>query len=201
MWWELASGYWSMRGVGRSVTVFGSSRVPESHPVYAMAVELGRELGRAGFDIVTGGGPGTMEAVSRGARDVGARTVGCAIRVQHHQARNGHLDHRLEFEHFFVRKLMMAEFASAFVFLPGGYGTIDEVFEVATLVQTRKIPPRPIVGIGEEFWSGIRDTVTRTMLDEGVIEPSEAGIITIVPDPAAAVAAIVAGLGATAPRR
>lgn len=191
MWWELASGYWSLRGLGRSVTVFGSSRIDESHPDFEMARQVGWRLGRAGFDVVTGGGPGVMAAASKGAREAGARAVGCAIRVSRPQDPNDHLDLRVDFEHFFVRKLMMAEFAEAFIFLPGGYGTVDEVFEVATLIQTRKITRRPVIGIGQEFWSGVRRTVTETMLAAGAIDESEADIITIVDDAAAAVDLVV----------
>ncbi len=195
MWGELVSGFWSLRKLGPSVTVFGSSRIDEHHPDYAVAYEVGRLLGAAGYDVVTGGGPGVMEAASRGARDAGARSVGCAIKVSHTQPRNNHLDVRLNFEYFFVRKLMMVEYSRAFVFLPGGFGTVDEVFEVATLIQTGKLSSRPVVGIGEQYWSAIRHTVDEVMVASGAIRPSDASIIHIAADAPAAMTYLLERLG------
>jgi len=195
MWGELVNGFWTMRKLGPSVTVFGSSRIDENHPDYAVAYEVGRLLGAAGYDVVTGGGPGVMEAASRGARDAGARSVGCAIRVPHDQPRNNHLDVRIEFEYFFVRKLMMAEYSRAFVFLPGGFGTVDEVFEVATLIQTRKMSGRPVVGVGQQYWSAVRHTIDEIMVAGGAIRPEDAHIIHIAPDAPEAVAYILEQLG------
>jgi len=195
MWGELVSGFWSLRKLGPSVTVFGSSRIDEHHPDYAVAYEVGRLLGAAGYDVVTGGGPGVMEAASRGARDAGARSVGCAIKVSHTQPRNNHLDLRLDFEYFFVRKLMMVEYSRAFIFLPGGFGTVDEVFEVATLIQTGKLSSRPVVGVGEEYWSAIRHTIDEVMVASGAIRPSDASIIHIAADAPEAVTYLLERLG------
>jgi uncharacterized protein (TIGR00730 family) len=195
MWGELVSGFWSLRRLGPSVTVFGSSRIDENHPDYAVAYEVGRLLGAAGYDVVTGGGPGVMEAASRGARDAGARSVGCAIKVAHDQPRNNHLDQRMDFEYFFVRKLMMVEYSRAFIFLPGGFGTVDEVFEVATLIQTGKLSSRPVVGVGEEYWSAIRHTVDEVMVASGAIRPGDASIIHIAADAPSAVAYLLERLG------
>jgi uncharacterized protein (TIGR00730 family) len=152
------------------VTVFGSARFPEGDPHYQLARAVGRELARGGFAVMTGGGPGIMEAANRGAREAGGLSIGCNIRLPHEQKPNPYLDRFIEFEHFFVRKVMLVKYSSAFVIMPGGFGTLDEAFEVITLIQTNKLDRFPIVIMGGDFWERMREFIRRTMLDEGTIE-------------------------------
>jgi len=142
---EFAHGFDSLARVGRAVTVFGSARTPREHPDYAMVREVGACLGRAGYAIITGGGPGLMEAANRGAQDAGALSVGCNIELPREQALNPYLDIGLRFRHFFARKVMFVRYASAFVIAPGGYGTLDELFEALTLIQTATIRHFPVI--------------------------------------------------------
>ena len=142
---EFARGFDALADVGRAVTVFGSARTPPEHPDYALAREVGACLGRAGYAVITGGGPGLMEAANRGARDVGALSIGCNIELPHEQALNPYLDIGLRFRHFFARKVMFVRYASAFVICPGGYGTLDELFESLTLIQTGTIRHFPVI--------------------------------------------------------
>jgi uncharacterized protein (TIGR00730 family) len=145
---ELVRGFRALHFLGPCVTVFGSARFDEGEPYYALAREMGRRIGRMGFTVMTGGGPGIMEAANRGARDVGASSIGCNIALPMEQKPNPYLDRFIEFKYFFVRKLMLVKYSYAFVALPGGFGTLDEVFEVATLIQTRKIEGFPCVLMG-----------------------------------------------------
>ena len=149
---EFIRGFRALHFVGPCVTVFGSARFKEDHPYYALGREVGRALARAGFTVMTGGGPGIMEAANRGAKDVGGRSVGCNIELPEEQKPNPYLDHWITFRHFFVRKVMLVKYSYAFVALPGGFGTLDEIFETATLVQTGKIKEFPIVLVVRDFW-------------------------------------------------
>jgi uncharacterized protein (TIGR00730 family) len=139
---EFARGFDALAEVGRAVTVFGSARTPREHPHYALARELGACLGRAGYAVITGGGPGIMEAANRGARDAGALSIGCNIELPHEQALNPYVDIGLRFRHFFARKVMFVRYASAFVILPGGYGTLDELFDDAACERQRSYAHR-----------------------------------------------------------
>jgi uncharacterized protein (TIGR00730 family) len=138
---------------------------------------MGAALAKQGYAVMTGGGPGLMEAANRGAKEAGGLSLGCNIRLPSEQMPNQYLDKFIDFEHFFVRKVMMVKYSSAFVVLPGGFGTLDEVFEVATLIQTGKLDRFPIVGIGGEFWTQLRKFVEETMLDEGVINAEEVAFV------------------------
>jgi uncharacterized protein (TIGR00730 family) len=149
---EFIRGFRALHFVGPCVTVFGSARFGESHPHYALAREVGARLSRAGFTVMTGGGPGLMEAANRGARESGGRSIGCNIALPVEQHPNPYLDRWITFEHFFVRKVMLVKYSYAFVALPGGLGTLDEIFETATLVQTGKIREFPLVLMGRSFW-------------------------------------------------
>src|SRR5262249_11369855 len=149
---EFIRGFRALHFVGPCVTVFGSARFKEDHPYYALGREVGRELARAGFTVVTGGGPGIVGAANRGARDVGGRSVGCNIELPEEQKPNPYRDRWITFRHFFVRKVMLVKYSYAFVALPGGFGTLDEIFETATLVQTGKIKEFPIVLVVGYFW-------------------------------------------------
>ncbi len=154
---------------GPCVTVFGSARFHEGQRYYTLAREMGQRLGKAGFTVMTGGGPGVMEAANRGARDVGARSVGCNIILPKEQKPNPYLDLWVEFRYFFVRKVMLVKYSYAFVCLPGGFGTMDEIFETATLIQTGKIGQFPIVLLGTEYWAPLREFLGRTMVAEETI--------------------------------
>jgi uncharacterized protein (TIGR00730 family) len=159
------------------VTVFGSARFPEDHPHYRLARQLGGELARAGFVVMTGGGPGIMEAANRGAREAGGLSVGCNIRLPREQKPNPYLDRFIELEHFFVRKVMLVKYSCAFVVMPGGFGTLDEAFEVITLVQTGKLERFPVISMGGQFWADLRAFAVNTMFREGTISAEDVDFI------------------------
>jgi uncharacterized protein (TIGR00730 family) len=186
MWRELLSGFWHLRRIGQCVTVFGSARIGEDSHHYGAARQLARLLGQQGFAIMTGGGPGLMEASNRGARDVGALSVGCTIELPHEQLTNPYVDLAVDFRYFFVRKIMLVKYSEAFVFLPGGFGTLDEVFEIATLIQTGKVAGFPMVGLGRAYWSALEETVRGTMVDAGTIDARDTRLFSIFDDPAEA---------------
>jgi hypothetical protein len=174
---EFLRGFESFEFAGPCVTVFGSARFTEGHPHYQLARDLGQALARAGFVVLTGGGPGIMEAANRGAREAGGLSVGCNIRLPREQKPNAYLDRFIEFEHFFVRKVMLVKYSSAFVVMPGGFGTLDEAFEVITLIQTGKLERFPIISMGGEFWNQLYGFARDTMLKEGVISQDDIGFI------------------------
>ena len=180
---ELVRGFRALHFLGPCVTVFGSARFDEGNPHYALAREMGRRLGRMGFTVMTGGGPGIMEAANRGARDVGASSIGCNIALPEEQKPNPYLDRFIEFEHFFVRKLMLVKYSYAFLALPGGFGTLDEVFEVATLIQTRKIVGFPCVLMGLDYWAPLREFIEQRMTAAGTLSRDDAGQILFTDDP------------------
>ena len=191
---ELEDGVDALREMGcRAVSVFGSARTPRDHPDYAVAREIARRLGEAGFGIVTGGGPGTMEAANRGARDAGAISVGLNIELPFEQAPNAYQDIELRFHYFFTRKVMFVRFASAFVVMPGGFGTLDELFEGLVLIQTGKIRHFPVVLVGSEFWGGLLDWIRERLVDDGMIAPADVDLVTVCDDPAEIVERVRAG--------
>ncbi len=167
---ELATGFAALAHVGKGVSIFGSARTPEDHPEYAAAREAGRRLGEAGFAIITGGGPGAMAAANRGAREAGVPSIGLDIELPHEQAQNEWVDLGLTFHYFFTRKVMFVRYASSFVVFPGGFGTLDELFEAATLRQTRKIRHFPIVLVGTDYWQGLLDWLSGPVLEGGKID-------------------------------
>jgi len=170
---EFVRGFQALERVGRCVTVFGSARFPEGHQYYEMARKLGHRLAIEGFAVMTGGGPGIMEAANRGAKEGGGLSVGCNIMLPKEQEPNPYLDRFVEFDHFFVRKVMLVKYSQAFVVLPGGFGTMDEVFETATLMQTGKVDAFPIVAMGDDFWSPLSDFIQTALMKEGTISPSD----------------------------
>lgn len=176
---EFLRGFESFDFDAPCVTVFGSARFDEDHDYYKLAHEMGAALARAGYAVMTGGGPGVMEAANRGAKEAGGLSLGCNIRLPREQTRNAYLDKFIQMEHFFIRKVMLVKYSSAFVVMPGGFGTLDEAFEVATLMQTGKLEHFPIVGMGGDFWTQLRKFARETMLETGVI--SEADIAFIHP--------------------
>ena len=173
MFLEILRGFESFDFEGPCVTVFGSARFKKGHPYYELAREMGKALASAGYAVLTGGGPGVMEAANRGAREGGGLSLGCNIQLPKEQKPNKYLDKFIEFEHFFVRKVMLVKYSSAFVVMPGGYGTLDEAFEVATLIQTGKLDRFPIIGLGGAFWYDLRKFARETLISEGVIDPED----------------------------
>lgn len=170
---DFIRGIRGLHFVGPCVTVFGSARFQEDHRYYTIAREVGRRLGRAGFTTMTGGGPGIMEAANRGAKEVGAPSIGCNIVLPQEQKPNPYLDRWIEFRYFFVRKVMLVKYSYAFVVLPGGFGTMDEIFECATLIQTGKIRNFPLILMGTDYWQPLREFICHRMVGEGTILPAD----------------------------
>ena len=180
-------GFRALHFVGPCVTVFGSARFKADHPYYDLGRELGARLARAGFTVMTGGGPGIMEAANRGAREAGGRSVGCNIELPQEQQPNPYLDRWITFRHFYVRKVMLVKYSYAFIALPGGFGTLDEMFEIATLVQTDKVREFPIVLMGRDFWSPLIAFVRNRLLVEGTIDPDDEQRLRLTDSPEEAV--------------
>ena len=174
---EFLRGFESFDFAEPCVTVFGSARFDESHQYYRLARDLGAALADAGYAVMTGGGPGIMEAANRGAKEAGGLSIGCNIQLPEEQEPNAYLDKFIQMEHFFVRKVMLVKYSSAFVIMPGGFGTLDEAFEVATLIQTGKLERFPIVGMGLDFWYQLRKFARETMLKSGVISEDDISFV------------------------
>jgi len=170
--------------------VFGSSRFEQGHRYYDLAREVGAELARAGYAVMTGGGSGIMEAANRGAREAGGLSIGCNITLPREQKPNPYLDRFIQLDHFFVRKVMLVKYSSAFVVMPGGFGTLDEAFELATLMQTNKIEHFPLIAVGSDFWDELIDFARDTMIREGTLSPEDARFVHLV-DSAADVVRLV----------
>jgi len=175
MFHEFVTGCRTLYDVGLAVTVFGSARFDEHHRYYRLARDLGRALAERKYAVVTGGGPGIMEAANRGAREGGGLSIGCNIILPHEQQPNPYLDRVVNFDYFFVRKVMLVKYSEAYVLMPGGYGTLDEIFETVTLVQTGKIRHFPIVAMGRDYWQGMLDFISDTMFREGAAAEGEVG--------------------------
>ncbi|HNU82229.1 MAG TPA: TIGR00730 family Rossman fold protein [Thermoanaerobaculia bacterium] len=191
---EFIRGFRALRDVEPCVTVFGSARINDGEAYYELARETSRRLAEAGFTIMIGGGPGIMEAANRGAREGGGRSIGCNIELPHEQRPNPYLDLFLEFRYFFVRKVMLVKYSHAFVVFPGGFGTLDELFETMTLIQTGKILDFPVVIMGREYWQPLFDLMRGTLLAYGTVSPEDLERLTFTDSPAEAVATILAAL-------
>jgi uncharacterized protein (TIGR00730 family) len=179
---ELRAGFRTLNHIGKAVSFFGSARTPPDHPRYQAAREMARTLGHAGFAIITGGGPGIMEAANRGAREAGVPSVGLGIDLPNEQGVNEWVDVELNFHYFFARKVMFVRYASGFVVYPGGFGTLDELFEAATLRQTEKIRYFPIVLIGSDYWGGLVEWLRDSVLREGNIGPADVIALSVCDD-------------------
>jgi uncharacterized protein (TIGR00730 family) len=190
---ELRAGFTKLKELGPAVTMFGSARTPEDHPDYALARDTARMLGEDGFAIITGGGPGIMEAGNRGAMDAGTTSVGLNIDLPFEQDANGFQDIELHFHYFFTRKLMFVRYATAFVVFPGGFGTLDELFEALVLEQTDKIRDFPVVLVGTEFWGGLVDWIRTRLVDDELISASDPDLLVVTDDPAEICAAVRRG--------
>jgi uncharacterized protein (TIGR00730 family) len=181
---EFVHGFDHLAALGPAVTIFGSARVLAHDPMYGLARAVARELASAGFAIITGGGPGLMEAANRGAADVGGVSVGCNIELPREQGINPYVTVPLNFRYFFVRKTMFVKYAVAFVILPGGFGTLDELFEACTLIQTHKIHNFPVILMGSAYWKGLLDWVHGVMLAERKIDERDLALLSLTDDPA-----------------
>ena len=193
---EFEQAFQALQPVGPAVTVFGSARFKESHPYYKLARAVGSELARAGFATLTGGGPGIMEAANRGAHEAGGASYGLNIILPHEQSANPYVDDSIEFHYFFTRKVCLVKYSCAFIVMPGGLGTLDELFEAATLIQCHKIGPFPLMLMGRKFWDGFR-TWGEYMMKQGVFARDEIGFGRITDSPREAVELIVHSLPAT----
>jgi len=184
---EFIRGFRALHFVGPCVTVFGSARFPETHRYYELARRVGALLARDGFTVMTGGGPGIMEAANRGAKEAGGRSIGCNIELPKEEKPNAFLDQWVTFRHFFVRKVMLVKYSYAFIAMPGGFGTLDEVTEAATLIQTGKISHFPLVLMGVEFWKPLLGFMRGTLIKEGTIGRDDVDfLVTDSPEEAAA---------------
>jgi uncharacterized protein (TIGR00730 family) len=179
IFFEIVSGFRRLHFVGPCVTVFGSARFTEEHLYYTLAREIGRRLAEAGFTVMTGGGPGIMEAANRGAKEASGYSVGCNIELAHEQKPNAYLDRWVTFRHFFVRKLMLVKYSYAFIALPGGFGTLDEIFETATLIQTHKIKNFPLVLVGKDYWRPLLDFLRDRLVASKTIDEIDATHILV----------------------
>jgi hypothetical protein len=187
---EFIRGFRALHFVGPCVTVFGSARFKEDHPYYRAGREVGSLLAEAGFTVMTGGGPGIMEAANRGAKEAGGMSIGCNIELPQEQQPNPYLDRWITFRYFFIRKVMLVKYSYAFIALPGGFGTLDEVFETTTLIQTGKIEEFPLVLIGRDFWRPMLEFMQARLIREGTIDPSDTDRFVVTDSPEEAVAAI-----------
>jgi uncharacterized protein (TIGR00730 family) len=197
---EFVRGFQALENVGPCVTVFGSARFQEGHRYFEMARKLGNRLATEGFTVMTGGGPGIMEAANRGAKEGGGLSVGCNIMLPKEQEPNPYLDRFVEFDHFFVRKVMLVKYSQAFVVLPGGFGTLDEVFETATLMQTGKVGAFPIVAMGDDFWNPMGDFIQHALMKEETISPSDLNLFHLTDSVDEAISLIKAGFNGEIPK-
>ena len=188
---EFVEGFDTLAKVGPAVAVFGSARVPPDHPQYLAAERTGHLLAEAGFAVITGGGPGIMEAANKGARDSGGLSIGCNIELPFEQGTNAYVEVAINFRYFFVRKTMFVKYSEAFIIFPGGFGTMDELFEALTLIQTGKIRDFPVVLFGTDYWGGMIDWIRRVMLEEGKISTNDVSLLFATDSPEEAVRVIL----------
>jgi uncharacterized protein (TIGR00730 family) len=180
---EFVEGFDTLADVGPAVTIFGSARVPADHPQYLAAEATARLLVEAGFAVITGGGPGIMEGANKGAAEAGGVSIGCNIELPFEQGMNPYVEVAINFRYFFVRKTMFVKYAEAFIIFPGGFGTLDELFEALTLIQTGKVRNFPVILIGSDYWSGLIDWIRQTMLAEGKVSPEDLELLVVTDSP------------------
>ena len=179
---EFVEGFGMLAELPRAVTVFGSARTKPEHPEYAQGVALGKALAEAGFAVITGGGPGAMESANRGCKEAGGLSVGLGIELPFEQGLNDWVDVGINFRYFFARKTMFVKYSQAFVCLPGGFGTLDELFEALTLVQTKKVTKFPVVLLGSEYWGGLYDWIAKTLVDGGKVNEKDLALLHVTDD-------------------
>lgn len=187
---EMVEGLDKLSGVEPAVTIYGSARITPQDEYYDQATEIARRLGELGFSIITGGGPGTMEAANKGAVEAGVKSIGLNIELPVEQKCNSYVTKSITFEHFFTRKVMLVKYATAFIMMPGGLGTLDELTEVLTLMQTGKIKPFPVILYGSKFWGGFLDWLKGTVLARGYVSVEDFDLLRVCDDPATVVEAI-----------
>jgi len=187
---EFVDGVENLHDLGPAVSIFGSARTQPQDPVYEKASRLAELFVKEGFAVITGGGGGVMEAANKGAAQAGGRSVGLNIQLPFEQVPNPHANLKLEFNYFFIRKVMFIKYAAAYIAMPGGFGTLDEVFEVMTLIQTKRVKPFPIILVGSDYWSGLLDWIKSRLHDAGKISPGDMDIVQLIDDPEAVVAAV-----------
>lgn len=192
---EFVDGYERLVAIRPAVSIFGSARVAPGHPYYTLAEQVGRALSDTGFSVITGGGPGTMEAANKGAYAGKGQSVGLNIQLPHEQRANAYQDISLSFRHFFVRKVMFVKYASAYVVLPGGFGTLDELSEILTLTQTGMTPRIPILLVGRDYWSGLGEWIKAKLVGEHMIDESDLDLFTLADRPGEVVDAILKHYG------
>jgi len=181
---EVDMGFDALRDIENGVSVFGSARIAVEHPWYELTRETGACLAKHGFSVITGGGPGLMEAANRGAMEAGGESIGLNIELPHEQRPNAYLSRSLDFHYFFTRKLMFVRYARAFVIMPGGFGTLDELFESLTLIQTERIQHFPVILVGAEFWAPMLEWIDRSLEDHGLISPGDKDLLVVCDEPA-----------------
>jgi uncharacterized protein (TIGR00730 family) len=188
---EFVEGFDTLARTGRAVSIFGSARVPPDHPQYLQAEDTARLLVEAGFAVITGGGPGLMEAANKGASEAGGISIGCNIELPFEQGTNRYVEIPINFRYFFVRKTMFVKYSEAFIIFPGGFGTMDELFEALTLIQTGKIRNFPVVLMGRDYWSGLIHWIRETMLTEGKVSVDDLDLLVVTDSPEEAVQVIL----------
>jgi hypothetical protein len=179
---EFVEGFGLLAETGKAITIFGSARTPRDHPEYELTRRLGHSLAKAGWAVITGGGPGVMEAANRGAVEAEGTSIGLGIELPFEQGLNEYVDIGIDFRYFFVRKTMFVKYAQGFVFMPGGFGTLDELFEALVLVQTQKVTRFPVVLMGKDYWTGLIEWISTRVVESGKISPSDIELIQITDD-------------------
>jgi uncharacterized protein (TIGR00730 family) len=180
---EFVDGFEALSDIYPCVSIFGSARAPSGEETYEKTVVIAKKLAENGFNIITGGGPGIMEAANKGAREGGAKSVGLNIRLPLEQKTNPYIDINLEFKYFFVRKVMFIKYAQAYIGMPGGFGTLDEIFEAMTLIQTKRIKPFPVILVGSDYWDGLLEWMRKNLLGKNKISPEDMERVIILDDP------------------
>lgn len=180
---EIVDGFETLSEFFPCISIFGSARVRPGDETYEKTVIIARELSKHGYHIITGGGPGIMEAGNKGAREGGAKSIGLNIHLPMEQEPNPYANVKLDFRYFFIRKLMFVKYAQAYIGMPGGFGTLDEIFEALTLIQTKRIKPFPVILVGSDYWGGLLDWIKNTLLTRGLISPEDLDLITVLDSP------------------
>lgn len=180
---EFVDGFETLADITPCVSIFGSARTCESDETYRKTVTIARKLAENGYNVITGGGPGIMEAGNRGAREGGAQSIGLNIHLPMEQVTNPFSNIQIEFKYFFVRKVMFIKYAQAYIGMPGGFGTLDEIFEALTLIQTKRIKPFPVILVGSDYWGGLVDWIRKTLLERAFISPEDLDLLQIIDDP------------------
>ena len=187
---EFVDGFETLSDLNPCVSIFGSARVAPDEEYYERTVTIARKLAENGFNVITGGGPGLMEAANKGANEGGTKSIGLNIQLPMEQEYNPYSNVRLDFKYFFVRKVMFIKYAQAYIGMPGGLGTLDEIFEALTLIQTERIRPFPVILVGSDYWSGLWEWIEKELLGRGMISPEDMDLVTIMDDPDAIVKTI-----------